>query len=215
MTVALGARSSLRQVLAFLRLGDLGELVACFAPGAHLHDPVAGSRIGEAAILDALEACRGWLADREVEAEHEAMSLAGGRLAREARLRLIEPTRRRRLGLAAVFEVDAAGRITELRLYYDAREVPGAPRLRKPFLAPDPALVLPYPLATLSHRAGGLRFRPCLLTDDGCRGTLEYVADHCGHAPIRPQAGALVFERDGAGTLASVRRYDSIARPFA
>jgi hypothetical protein len=60
---------------------------------------------------------------------------------------------------------------------------------------------------------GGMSMERCALTDDGRSCALEYNLTAWGSVLLPHQAGIAVYERTGAGLLATVRLYDDVARP--
>jgi hypothetical protein len=60
---------------------------------------------------------------------------------------------------------------------------------------------------------GGVSMERCSLTDDGTSCALEYNLTAWGSVLVPHQAGIAVYERTGAGLLATMRLYDDVARP--
>ncbi len=62
---------------------------------------------------------------------------------------------------------------------------------------------------------GGVGVELCRVTDDGVRCAVEYNCVRWGNHELEPQAGMVVFERDGNGLLAAARIYDDVEPPVA
>ncbi len=212
MDTPLTSRSPTPQILSRLRVGAVDEVLERFHQEAEVWDPIDGRLRGHPEIRGFLDECHRWLASHRVSVEGGRMVLATGRVGREVRLRLpdvdLEP-----LEIASVAEVDEAGRLCQLRLYYDTRRVRARATRPLPALDPDPGLVLPVPLEILCHRAGGLRLEPCRSTDDGALVLLEFATRVWGRRPIPLQHGLLAIDRSPGGDLLGVRAYHGIDEP--
>lgn len=60
---------------------------------------------------------------------------------------------------------------------------------------------------------GGIRFTPCLVTDDRVRCAVEYNCTRWGGRDLPAQAGIAIYERRPDGSLAAARVYDDIELP--
>jgi hypothetical protein len=129
-----------------LARGAADDALRLLATGAYVDDPRAGRVSGGAALRRWLGDAHAWLAALSARAEPVRTTVQGSQACVERIVHVSVAGDARQLPLAAVAEVDAAGRLAWARLYYSMWSIEQRHLVRPRLLPPRPDLVLAPPV---------------------------------------------------------------------
>jgi hypothetical protein len=185
---------------AGLMSGEHEALIGSFAGEPILHDPRRGRVIGVPAFEAYVSELGAWLSERNMSYDPIEHVSDGARGFEEVVLHLDGAGTRADVPVAIVAERDAAGRLTELRLYHSIWALTGRHLHRPPLLQRDPELRTDRVIADHVRALGGGDVEAVVeaFAPDGCvrePAGVPYV--HRGHDELR----AFYAQRLGGGGM--------------